>query len=95
MKPPKLSSRVRCGYWRRYGSGRPPEALLGAVIHDMRREMQDIESLVAFILNDAEAAATPIEHLSRKMAVQEVCELILRRKDTMNDILNMVSHYVC
>src|SRR6266540_3403387 len=67
---------------------------LQILIHDMRHEMQNIEALIAFILNDAEAAALPVENLSHKMALQEICILILRRKDTMNDILNTACHYV-
>jgi hypothetical protein len=71
-----------------------PDDFLHYLIHDLRREMDDIESLIAFVLSDGEAAVLPLENLSRKMAVQEIFELILRRKDTMNDILNLACHYV-
>jgi hypothetical protein len=71
-----------------------PGDFLLYLIHDLRREMDDIESLIAFVLSDREAAVLPLENLSHKMAVQEIFELILRRKDTMNDILNLACHYV-
>lgn len=70
-----------------------PNEFIRKLIQDIGREMQDIESLVTFIMHDDEAASTSLENLSRIMAVQEICELILRRKDRMNDILYRAADY--
>jgi hypothetical protein len=89
--PKSLSGRTRLALPTGSSASYSAE-FLQSLIYDLQREMQTIESLIAFALNDADVAVLPIDSLSRKMAVQEIFELILRRKDVMNDILNMASH---
>ena len=76
-------------YWRQF----PPEHFIRLVVDDMQREIQGVNDLIQFILGDSNAATISLEELSRKMSVQEICELILRRTQKTQAILNIACHY--
>jgi len=75
------------------GSLYKTDKFIRLLVNDMGREIQDIENLLAFVLNDAEAASLDLKHLPRNMTVLDICELILQRTHKMQAILNMACQY--
>jgi hypothetical protein len=76
-------------YWLQF----PPDDFIRRVVHDMQHEIQGIQDVLEFVLNDSDAAALTIDDLSRNMTVGEICELILRRAHKSQAILNIACHY--
>ena len=76
-------------YWEQFA---PPD-FIRAMVDDMQREVQAIDNLVELMLGDSDAAALTLDDLSRKMTVQEICELILRRTQKTHAILNIACAY--
>jgi hypothetical protein len=76
-------------YWLQFA---PPD-FIRAIADDMEREVQGVNNLVEFMLGDSDAAALTLDDLSRKMTVQEICELILRRTQKAQAILNIACAY--
>lgn len=76
-------------YWMQFA---PPD-FIRAMADDMEREVQGIDNLVEFILGDPDAASLMLEDLSRKMTILEISELILRRTQKAQAILNIACAY--
>ncbi len=76
-------------YWQQFA---PPDFIL-AMVDDMEREVQGINNLVEFVLGDSDAAAVTLDDLSRKMTVQEIGELILRRTRKAQAVLDIACAY--
>jgi hypothetical protein len=76
-------------YWLQFA---PPD-FIRAMVDDMEREVQGINHLLEFMLGDPEAAALTLDDLSRKMTIQEIGDLILRRTQKAQAILNIACAY--
>ena len=76
-------------YWLQFA---PPDYIL-ALTDDLEREILGINDLVQFMLGDSDAAALTLDNLSRKMTIQEICELILRRTQKAQSILDIACTY--
>ena len=76
-------------YWLQFA---PPD-FIHALADDLEREVQGINDLVQFMLGDSDAAALPLDELSRKMTVQEICDLILRHTQKAQSILDIACAY--
>lgn len=76
-------------YWLQFA---PPD-FIRAMVDDMEREVQGVNNLVEFMLGDSDAAALTLDDLSRKMTVQEICDLILRRTQKTQAILDIACAY--
>jgi hypothetical protein len=76
-------------YWLQF----PPEHFITLLVDEMGREVQGVSDLIQFILGDSDAAALSLDDLSRKMTVQEICELILHRTRKTQAMLDIACHY--
>lgn len=76
-------------YWLQF----PAPDFIRLMVDEMGREIQSIDDLIEFLLGDSDAAALTLDDLSRKMSVQEICELILRRTRKAQALLDIACHY--
>ena len=76
-------------YWLQF----PPDDFIRCVVQDMEHEIQGIQNLLEFVLNDSDAAALTLDDLSRNMTVGEICELILRHAHKSRAILDIACKY--
>jgi hypothetical protein len=76
-------------YWSQFSA---PD-FIRLMVDEMGREVQSIDDLIQFLLDDPDAAALTLADLSHKMSVQEICELILRRTRKTQALLDIACNY--